>query len=63
MSAEIIKFPGRKVIRPATLRIPDQHKLDIEFKVQTLEEIEAEIMLQELDDAIRVVLREEGLIE
>lgn len=63
MSAEIIKFPRRKVIQPVTLRITDQHMLDIQFKVQTLEEIEAEILRDELYDSIRVVLRQEGLIE
>ena len=63
MTAEIIKFPGRKRINPNEFRITDDRRSNIRYKQQTLEEIEAEIRRDELDEAIRVILRHEGLIE
>jgi len=59
----VIPFPRRKRIQPVTLRITDQHMLDIQFKEQTEEEILAEILRDEREDEIRRVLRQEGLIE
>jgi len=59
----VIPFPRRKRIQPVTLRITDQHMLDIQFKEPTEEEILAEILRDEREDEIRRVLRQEGLIE
>ncbi len=61
--SNVIQFPGRKRIIPDEFRITDDNRANVQFKEQTLEEIEDEIALQVLDDAIRLVLREEGLIE
>lgn len=60
----VIPFPGRKRIIVEDYRLtPDQVVAVGAWATQTLEEIEAEIMRDDLDDAIRRVLREEGLIE
>jgi hypothetical protein len=59
----VIKFPGRKRIIVDDYRLtPDQAVAVGQWAEQTLEDIEAEIMRDDLDDAIRRVLREEGLI-
>ena len=39
MTAEIIKFPGRKRINPNEFRITDDRRSNIRYKQQTLEEI------------------------
>jgi hypothetical protein len=60
----VIPFPRRKRIIVDDFRLtPDQAVAVGNWAEQTLEVIEAEIMQDDLDDAIRRVLRQEGLIE